>query len=145
MERRSNSAWHVRCFGSTTRTPQYRPLGPANTTTKGGHTMIRVLAVLGAVLMTVSLGVSTTTAQMKPDPAQPKTLEQKSDSKMGQRVEGTIKAVSGNVVTLEDGTKLSIPSSVKVAKDQLKPGAQITAEYEERGGPKGATSVLIKG
>ncbi len=104
--------------------------------------MIRVLAVLVAVLMTVS---STTTAQMKPDPAQPKTMEQKSDSKMSQRVEGTIKAVSGNMVTLEDGTKLSIPSSVKVAKDQLKPGAQITAEYEERAGQKVATSVLIKG
>ncbi len=109
--------------------------------------MIRVLAVLVAVLMTVSLGVSTTTAQaqMKPDPAQPKPMEQKSDGKMGQRVEGTIKAVSGNMVTLEDGTQLSIPSSVRVAKDQLKPGAQITAEYEERGGQKVATSVLIKG
>jgi len=107
--------------------------------------MIRVLAVLVAVLMTVSLGFSTTTAQMKPDPAQPKTMEQKSDSKMGQRVEGTIKTVTGNMVTLEDGTKLSIPSSVKVAKDQLKPGAQITAEYEERAGQKVATSVLIKG
>jgi len=111
--------------------------------------MIRVLAVLVAVLMTVSLGVSTSTAQstaqMKPDPAQPKTMEQKSDGKMGQRVEGTIKAVSGNMVTLEDGTQLSIPSSVRVAKDQLKPGAQITAEYEERGGQKVATSVLIKG
>ncbi len=106
--------------------------------------MIQVLAVLVAVLMTVSLGVSTATAQMKPDPAQPKTMEQKSDSKMSQRVEGTIKAVSGNMVTLEDGTKLSIPSSVKVGKD-LKPGAQITAEYEERGGQKVATSVLIKG
>ena len=106
--------------------------------------MIRVLAVLVAVLMAVSLGVSKTIAQMKTDPAQTK-MEQKSDSKMGQRVEGTIKAVNGNMVTLEDGTKLSIPSSVRVAKDQLKPGAQITAEYEERGGQKIATSVLIKG
>ena len=107
--------------------------------------MIRVLAVLVAVLMTVSLGVSTTTAQMKTDPAQPKTMEQKSDNKMGQRVEGTIKAVNGNMVTLEDGTKLSIPSSVRVAKDQLRPGAQISAEYEERAGQKVATSLQIKG
>ncbi len=106
--------------------------------------MIRVLAVMVAVLMTVSLA-STTTAQMKTDPAQPKTMEQKSDNKMAQRVEGTIKAVNGNMVTLEDGTRLSIPSSVRVAKDQLKPGAQISAEYEERGGQKVATAVLIKG
>jgi hypothetical protein len=53
--------------------------------------------------------------------------------------------VRGNMVTLEDGTLLSIPSSVKVAKDQLKPGAQISAEYEERAGQKVATSVQIKG
>ncbi len=49
------------------------------------------------------------------------------------------------MVTLEDGTELSIPASVKVAKDQLKPGAQITAEYEERAGQKVAKSVEIKG
>ena len=103
--------------------------------------MMRVLAV--AVLLTASLGVTGTMAQMKTDPAPPK-MEQKSD-KMGQRVEGTVKSVRGNIVTLEDGTQLSIPSSVKVAKDQLKPGAQITAEYEERAGQKVATSVQIKG
>ena len=96
--------------------------------------MMRVLAVAVAVLLTASLGVTGTMAQMKTDPAQPK-MEQKSD-KMGQRVEGTVKSVRGNIVTLEDGTQLSIPSSVKVAKDQLKPGAQITAEYEERTGQK---------
>ncbi len=105
--------------------------------------MMRVLAVAVAVLLTASLGVTGTMAQMKTDPAQPK-MEQKSD-KMGQRVEGTVKSVRGNIVTLEDGTQLSIPSSVKVAKDQLKPGAQITAEYEERTGQKVATSVQIKG
>jgi hypothetical protein len=105
--------------------------------------MIRVLAVVVAVLLSASLGVSGTVAQMKSDPAQPK-MEQKSD-KMGQKVEGTIKSVRGNMVTLEDGTQLSIPSSVKVAKDQLKPGAQITAEYEERAGQKVATAVQIKG
>jgi hypothetical protein len=37
------------------------------------------------------------------------------------------------------------PTSVKVAKDQLKPGAQISAEYEERAGQKVAKSVQIKG
>ena len=105
--------------------------------------MIRVLAVVVAVLLSVSLVVTGTVAQMKTDPAQPK-MEQKSD-KMGQKVEGTIKSVRGNMVTLEDGTQLSIPSSVKVAKDQLKPGAQITAEYEERAGQKVATAVQIKG
>jgi len=103
--------------------------------------MIRVLAVVVAVLL--SLGVTGTVAQMKTDPAQPK-MEQKSD-KMSHKVEGTIKSVRGNMVTLEDGTQLSIPGSVKVAKDQLKPGAQITAEVEERAGQMVAKSVEIKG
>ena len=40
--------------------------------------MIRVLAVVVAVLLSVSLGVTGTVAQMKTDPAQPK-MEQKSD------------------------------------------------------------------
>ncbi len=105
--------------------------------------MARAVAVVVAVLLMASLGVTGAMAQTKTDPAQPK-IEQKSD-RMGQKVEGTIKSVRGNMVTLEDGTQLSIPSSVKVAKDQLKPGAQISAEYEERAGQKVATAVQIKG
>lgn len=111
--------------------------------------MIRLLAVLLGVLVVTSLGVSDTMAQMNPaqqktDQAQPRSMEPKIET-MSQKVEGTIKAVQGNMVTLEDGTRLSIPSSVKVAKNQLKPGVQISAEYEEKGGQKVATSVQIKG
>lgn len=105
--------------------------------------MIRVYAVAVAMLLTASIGITGASAQMKTDPAQPK-MEQKSD-KMGQTVEGTIKSVRGNMVTLEDGTEISIPSSVNVTKDQLKPGAQIIAEYETRAGQKVARSIQIKG
>jgi len=105
--------------------------------------MIRVLAVGVAALLMAAFGTTVTNAQMKSDPAQPK-MGQKSD-RMGQRVEGTIKTVRGSLVTLEDGTELSIPATVKVAKDQLKPGTQITAEYEERAGQKVAKSIEIKG
>ena len=104
--------------------------------------MIRALVVGVAVLLMASFGATGTIAQMRTDPAPYKG--QKSD-KMGQRVEGTIKSVRGNTVTLEDGTELSIPSAVKVSKDQLKPGTQITAEYEERAGQKVAKSIEIKG
>ena len=105
--------------------------------------MIRVPVVVVAMLLTASIGITGAMAQMKSDPAQPK-MEKKSD-KMGQTVEGTIKSVRGNMVTLEDGTEISIPSSVKVTKDQLKPGAQISAEYEEKAGQKVARSIQIKG
>ena len=64
---------------------------------------------------------------------------------MSQRVEGRIKSIRGSLVTLEDGTELSIPSTVKVATEQLKPGTQITAEYEDRAGQKVAKSIEIKG
>ena len=97
--------------------------------------MIRALAAGIAVLLMASFGATGTNAQMK---------SQKSD-RMSQRVEGTIKSVRGNLVTLEDGTELSIPSAVKVEKDRLKPGAPITAEYEDRAGQKVAKSVEIKG
>ena len=105
--------------------------------------MIRVPVVVVAMLLTASIGITGAMAQMKTDPAQPR-MEKKSD-KMGQKVEGTIKSVRGNVVTLEDGTEISIPSSVKVTQDQLKPGAQISAEYEEKAGQKVARSIQIKG
>jgi hypothetical protein len=105
--------------------------------------MIRVLAVGVAALLMAAFGTTVTNAQMKTDPSQPK-MGQKSD-RMSQRVEGRIKSVRGGLVTLEDGTELSIPSTVKVAKDQLKPGTQITAEYEDRAGQKVAKSIEIKG
>jgi len=105
--------------------------------------MARALAVVVAALLTASLGVAGAMAQMKTDPTQPR-MERKSDT-MGQKVEGTIKSVHGNMLTLEDGTELSIPSSVTVTKDQLKPGTQISAEYEQRGGQKIAKSIQIKG
>ncbi len=115
--------------------------------------MIRALAILVAVLLAASVGVAATSAQMKTDPqAQPKamdqkpgTMDQKTDQKMGQKIEGTVKAVRGNTVTLEDGTQLSIPGSVKVPLARLKPGTQIIADFEERGGQKVATSLQIKG
>ena len=112
--------------------------------------MVRIVSVLLAVLLTGALGVGGALAQMpksdsaqqpKSMEAQPKSMEMKAD----KRVEGTIKSVQGTTVTLDDGTTLSIPSSVKVSRDQLKPGAMIVAEYEERGGQKVATSVQIKG
>ena len=108
--------------------------------------MIRIVAVLLAVLLTGALGVGGALAQMpKSDSAQPKSMDQPKSMEMNKRVEGTIKSVQGSIVTLDDGTTLSIPSSVKVSRDKLKPGAMIVAEYEERGGQKVAKSVQIKG
>src|SRR4030095_2941406 len=87
--------------------------------------MYRVLAAVLAVLLTGALGVGGALAQMpRGDSAQPKSMEQQKSMEMNadKRVEGTIKSVQGSTVTLDDGTTLSIPSSVKVSRAELKPG-----------------------
>jgi Cu/Ag efflux protein CusF len=59
-------------------------------------------------------------------------------------VEGKIMAVdpAGKSLTLDDGTKLTIPDSVKVSKE-LKPGDAVKAAYQERDGQKILTNLEI--
>ena len=59
-------------------------------------------------------------------------------------VEGKIVNVSGAKVTLADGTELMIPSSVKVQRADLKPGATVKASFEERGGQKIVTAIAVE-
>jgi Cu/Ag efflux protein CusF len=61
----------------------------------------------------------------------------------GSMVEGKIVKVSGAKVTLDDGTKLMIPSSVKVQRADLKPGATVKASFEELGGQKVVTAIAV--
>ena len=61
-------------------------------------------------------------------------------------VQGKIKSVdpSGQMVTLDNGTKLTIPPTLTVEeKSALKPGANVSASYEEKGGQKVATALII--
>lgn len=112
--------------------------------------MVRFLAFAVALVMAALLGVSGGMAQSKMDQPKDQKTDMKMDKKssdMAQKIEGKIKTVSmnGAMVTLEDGTKLTIPKSVMVPKGQLKPGAMISAEYQDKAGKKVATSVEIKG
>ncbi|PYM25299.1 MAG: hypothetical protein DMD80_21730 [Candidatus Rokuibacteriota bacterium] len=63
---------------------------------------------------------------------------------LGAEIQGKVKAIdSGDrVVTLEDGTRISIPDGI--ALDGLTEGAEITVSYEERDGKNEATSVQMK-
>ena len=63
----------------------------------------------------------------------------------GKTIEGKVMAVdpSGKSVTLDDGTKLTIPESVKFSKADLKPGAAVKAAYEEKDGQKVLTHLEI--
>ena len=60
-------------------------------------------------------------------------------------VQGKIKSVdpSGRMVTLDDGTKITIPPALTVEKQALKPGANVKASYEEKDGQKVATSFTV--
>lgn len=85
--------------------------------------MTRALAVLAALLLVVSVA-----------------------SAAGNEVEGKIKSYdqTSNMLTLEDGTQISVPADVKVERDQLKAGASVKASFEDKNGKKTATSIQVK-
>jgi hypothetical protein len=63
-----------------------------------------------------------------------------------QRVQGVIKSVdpSGKLLTLDDGTKLTIPPSVNVPRGMLEEGTIVKATYEEKGGQNVVTSLEVQ-
>jgi Protein of unknown function (DUF1344) len=61
-----------------------------------------------------------------------------------KRVEGKIQEVTGDTVTLADGTKLTIPANRSGQRDDLKPGASVKASFEEKGGQKVVTSIQVE-
>jgi Cu/Ag efflux protein CusF len=63
-----------------------------------------------------------------------------------KHIEGAIKSVdpSGKMVTLDDGTQLTIPPTVSVSKADLKEGAIVKASFEEKGGQKVVTSLQVE-
>jgi Cu/Ag efflux protein CusF len=63
---------------------------------------------------------------------------------LGAEVQGKVKTIdtSDRVVTLEDGTRISVPDGI--ALDNVKEGAEITVSYEERDGKNQATDIQMK-
>ena len=105
--------------------------------------MIRTFAVataLAAVIMTGAPATSQTSA--------PPAETQKSPGLLGdqQLVEGTIKSVDrrGTNILLEDGTSLTVPISLEFDRRELKPGATVKAQYEEREGKKFTTTLILE-
>jgi Cu/Ag efflux protein CusF len=62
-----------------------------------------------------------------------------------QQVQGAIKSVdaAGRMLTLEDGTTLTIPPMVGIPPD-LKEGAIVKASFEEKDGQKVVTSLEVQ-
>src|SRR5438093_542223 len=63
---------------------------------------------------------------------------------LGAEVQGKVKTVdtSDRVVTLEDGTRISVPDAI--ALDNVKEGAEVSVSYEERDGKNQATDIQAK-
>jgi hypothetical protein len=59
---------------------------------------------------------------------------------------GTIQSVDGatRTLTLDDGTVLTIPSSVKIPPNALQPGARVSGTDEELGGQRVTTSPRVE-
>ena len=62
-----------------------------------------------------------------------------------KQVEGKITSVdpSGRMLTLDDGTQLTIPPTANIKRETLKEGAMVKASYEDRGGQKVVTSMQV--
>jgi hypothetical protein len=99
------------------------------------------LSILGAA---PAWGQMTPSTQSKP-PAMDKAPAQ-STKPEAKEIQGTIKSVdrTKKTLTLEDGTTLTIPASVKVAPDALKQGAKVSATYEEQAGQRVVTSLHVQ-
>jgi hypothetical protein len=100
--------------------------------------------IAGVVTLTVMAcsGMATSGAQAQ----QPGTTQQRPATMPGHvkgpEVEGRVRDVKGDLITLSDGTQLTVPKS-QAQKGELKPGNLIKATYEERNGKKIVTSLRI--
>lgn len=81
----------------------------------------------------------------KGEPGPPAMSPTQAGGSMAKEVEGRIKTMdrSGKRVTLEDGTRLTIPDSLKAARGSLKQGMMVKATYEEKGGEKVVTLIQL--
>jgi len=94
---------------------------------------LTALAVLGALVVAPVVMAQT----QPPAPAAPAAAE--------KTIEGKIMTVdpAGKSLTLDDGTRLMIPESVKVSRTDLKPGATVKAAYQVRDGQKILTNLEV--
>jgi hypothetical protein len=101
------------------------------------------LGWLSALLVVALVGwVGAVSAQQAPAPAQAPA-----PSGAEKMVEGKVKAVdmAKKQVTLEDGTTLTIPTTLPVQWTSIKPGSTVMASYVEAGQTKTVKKFEVKG
>ena len=102
----------------------------------------RIFLLLVALLVALPIGwVGEIHAQMGPQVVQGAAP----GASQTKQVEGKIKSVdpSGRMLTLDDGTQLTLPPTANIQRETLKEGALVKASYEERSGQKVVTSMQV--
>jgi Cu/Ag efflux protein CusF len=113
--------------------------------TKTNKTSAALVAALALVM-----GSAIASAQMAPPASSQSPALNGSSAQttmpQAKEIRGTIKSVdpSKKSITLDNGTKLMIPASAAAEADTLKPGARVSAKYEEKGGEKVVTSLQVE-
>jgi hypothetical protein len=94
-----------------------------------------------AVVTCSGMSIQALGAQAQTRPSAPSTPSVPNTMK-GPEVEGRVRDVRGDQVTLSDGTKLTVPKS-EAKMDEVKAGAKIKATYVERDGKKIVTALQV--
>jgi hypothetical protein len=113
--------------------------------------MNRLFGVLATLLVaSLLLWAADTGAQQQPapKPAAPAPAPGAAPAQPAgeeKSVEGKIKKwdAATSMLTLDDGTQISVPAGAKVQRAALKEGAAVKASYEEKGGMKVAKSIQV--
>jgi Cu/Ag efflux protein CusF len=104
--------------------------------------MSRWLFVVLAALLVGSLVLTgaDALAQQQPAPGAATPAAQ------AKSVEGKIKSwdAATGVLTLDDGTQISVPPTLKLESDKIKEGASVKASYEVVGGKNVAKSIQVQ-
>jgi hypothetical protein len=98
----------------------------------------RAWLIAGAVVGVACVGSADVSAQTRTTP--PAGTSQ--DRMGGQEIEGRIRDVGTERITLEEGTVLAVPKNMAKQSD-LKVGAMVKVKYQERNGQKVATSIQL--
>ena len=111
-----------------------------------GNVVAVVIGLMLSVVVVATVGTSMAQTKSAPAPGQAPAPQVPAPGMPGdaRQVQGTIQNVTGDMVTLADGTELMIPASLSVSRDDLKPGASVKASYEEKGSQKVVTAIHVE-
>ena len=110
---------------------------------------VTIVAVLGAASFGWAPVLAEAGSEKQKSQTQTPFMEQKSATEqkmeMGKVAEGKIKAVDqqGMHLELDNGTRLTVPSTIGVKRTDLKVGTTVKAHYEEKGGEKVVTQIEV--